>query len=122
MGDVMHHVQGEVAYEHPLLLEKCDACPAPATVTVRLPSGGDVVLCGSHARRHAAALLEQGAAIVGEYGWQCPREASAFLAEEPSLPYRDPEWHNPREQMGWLARMLDRFLKPHEVRGYPRPT
>jgi hypothetical protein len=102
--------------------EKCDACPAPATVTVRLPAGGDVVLCGSHARRHAAVLLAQGAAIDGEYAWQCPPAARAFVDAGPALPYSEPDWQNPREQMGWLARVLDRFLKPHEVRGYPRPT
>jgi hypothetical protein len=106
----------------PLPFEQCDACPAPATVTVRLPAGGDVVLCGSHARRHAPALLEQGAAIEGDYGWQCAPEAGAFVENARPLPYSEPEWQNPRAEMSWLARVVDRFLKPHEVRGYPRPT
>lgn len=105
----------------PLPLERCDGCPAPATVTVRLLAGGDVVLCGSHARRHASTLLERGAAIEGDYGWQSPPPARV-LDEASALPYVEPAWENPRDTMGWVARMLDRFLKPHEVRGYPRPT
>jgi hypothetical protein len=102
--------------------EKCDACPAPATVTVRLAAGGDVVLCGSHARRHASVLLARGAAIEGDYGWQCPPEARAFVETSRPLPYAEPAWENPRDHMSLLERLLDRFFKPHDVRGYPRPT
>lgn len=116
----------DMAREHSLLLEKCDACPAPAMVTVRLAAGGDVVLCGNHARRHAATLLDRGATIQGDYGWQDRPHARAFVETNPPeparLPYPEPEWHNPRDDMGWFARFMDRFLKPHEVRGYPRPT
>ena len=118
----MGNVMGNVLDEHSLPLEKCDACPAPAAVTVHLPSGGAVVLCGSHARRHASVLLDSGATIDGEYGWRWPSEPRALVEPAGTLPYSDPEWHNPRDQMSWLARFLDRFLKPHEIRGYPRPT
>jgi hypothetical protein len=44
----------------------CDRCPAAAAVRVQLPSGALLMLCGHHARRHAPALLVQGAVITGE--------------------------------------------------------
>jgi hypothetical protein len=43
--------------------ERCDRCGAGALVTVTLLSGGELQLCGHHARRHAARLLEIGAGL-----------------------------------------------------------
>jgi hypothetical protein len=47
--------------------ERCDACPGLAVVVVVVASGGELVLCGNHARRFASPLLEAGATIVGDY-------------------------------------------------------
>lgn len=44
----------------------CDRCPAAAAVRVQLPSRSLLMLCGHHARRHAPALLGQGAVVTGE--------------------------------------------------------
>jgi len=50
----------------------CDRCPAAAAVRVRLPSGSLLMLCGHHARRHAPALLVQGAVVTGELALVAP--------------------------------------------------
>lgn len=36
--------------------DTCDRCSARATVLVLLNSGGELVFCGHHARRHRTAL------------------------------------------------------------------
>jgi len=44
----------------------CDRCPAAAAVRLQLPSGSLLMLCGHHARRHAPALMVQGAVVTGK--------------------------------------------------------
>ncbi len=44
----------------------CDRCPAAAAVRIQLPSGSLLMLCGHHARRHAPALMVQGAVVTGK--------------------------------------------------------
>jgi len=42
----------------------CDACTARAAFDVKLPSGGELVLCAHHARRHMDALSAQDAVLL----------------------------------------------------------
>jgi hypothetical protein len=44
-------------------LDRCDRCSAAAMVTVTLPSGGELLFCGHHVKKHAARLLEIGAGL-----------------------------------------------------------
>jgi hypothetical protein len=38
--------------------DRCDRCGAAAQVRVVLPSGGELLFCGHHARKHNARLVE----------------------------------------------------------------
>jgi len=51
---------------HEAIAGACDRCPAAAVVRVQLPSASLLMLCGHHARRHAPALLDQGAVVTGD--------------------------------------------------------
>lgn len=42
----------------------CDACSARAAFDVKLPSGGELILCAHHARRHMDALTAQDAVLL----------------------------------------------------------
>lgn len=39
-------------------LDRCDRCGAAAKLRAVLPSGGELLFCGHHARHHAARLAE----------------------------------------------------------------
>ncbi|MFO7193913.1 MULTISPECIES: hypothetical protein [Thermocrispum] len=39
-------------------LDRCDRCGAAAKVRAVLPSGGELLFCGHHARQHEAKLKE----------------------------------------------------------------
>jgi hypothetical protein len=43
--------------------ECCDRCGAPAKVRALLRSGGELLFCGHHARKHGARLEHIGAAL-----------------------------------------------------------
>jgi hypothetical protein len=43
--------------------DRCDRCNAAAQVRALLPTGGDLLFCGHHARTHAARLRDIGAAL-----------------------------------------------------------
>ena len=42
----------------------CDACSARAAFDVKLSSGGELMLCSHHARRHLDALSAQDAVLL----------------------------------------------------------
>ncbi|NMH82654.1 DUF7455 domain-containing protein [Pseudonocardia xinjiangensis] len=44
-------------------LDRCDRCSAAAQLRALLPSGGELLFCGHHARRHTARLRQIGAAL-----------------------------------------------------------
>jgi hypothetical protein len=41
--------------------DRCDRCDAAAQVRALLPTGGELLFCGHHARAHAVRLREMGA-------------------------------------------------------------
>jgi hypothetical protein len=43
--------------------DRCDRCGAAAVVRAVLPTGGDLLFCGHHAREHANRLEELAAVI-----------------------------------------------------------
>jgi hypothetical protein len=43
--------------------DRCDGCGAAAQVRAVLPSGGELLFCTHHARRHAPRLREIGAGL-----------------------------------------------------------
>jgi hypothetical protein len=43
--------------------DRCDRCGAAALVEVTLVTGGELLFCSHHARKHAARLLEIGAGL-----------------------------------------------------------
>ena len=43
--------------------DRCDRCGAAASISVILPSGGELLFCGHHGREHQARL-EQLAAVI----------------------------------------------------------
>lgn len=45
--------------------DRCDRCGAAAQVRVVLPSGGELLFCGHHARKHNQALVELDAQVQG---------------------------------------------------------
>lgn len=47
--------------------DRCDRCGAQAYLRVRLPSGGELLFCGHHGRRHSPKLKEVAADIQDEY-------------------------------------------------------
>lgn len=44
-------------------LDRCDRCGAAAQVRAVLPSGGELLFCGHHARAHETKLKELEASI-----------------------------------------------------------
>ena len=44
-------------------VDRCDRCGAAAQVRAILPSGGELLFCGHHAREHNAKLRELSAEI-----------------------------------------------------------
>jgi hypothetical protein len=44
-------------------LDRCDRCSAAARIRALLPTGGELLFCGHHARRHTDRLREIGAAL-----------------------------------------------------------
>ncbi|HEV2778402.1 MAG TPA: hypothetical protein VGX25_03285 [Actinophytocola sp.] len=44
--------------------DRCDRCGAAAQVRVILQSGGELLFCGHHARKHNARLIELAAEVV----------------------------------------------------------
>jgi hypothetical protein len=44
-------------------VDRCDRCGAAAQVRAILPSGGELLFCGHHAREHSAKLRELSAEI-----------------------------------------------------------
>lgn len=45
------------------LLDRCDRCGAAAQLRAMLPTGGELLFCGHHARRHSARLAELAAEL-----------------------------------------------------------
>jgi hypothetical protein len=45
-------------------LDRCDRCRAAARVRALLPSGGELLFCGHHAREHGLGLRAAGATLV----------------------------------------------------------
>jgi hypothetical protein len=43
--------------------DRCDRCGAAAQVMALLPTGGELLFCGHHAREHAPRLREIGAGL-----------------------------------------------------------
>jgi hypothetical protein len=43
--------------------DRCDRCGAAAQVRALLPTGGQLLFCGHHARAHAPRLREMGAGL-----------------------------------------------------------
>jgi hypothetical protein len=43
--------------------DRCDRCGAAAQVRVILQSGGELLFCGHHARKHNARLIELDAEL-----------------------------------------------------------
>ncbi|OZM79328.1 hypothetical protein [Pseudonocardia sp. MH-G8] len=43
--------------------DRCDRCTASAQVRAVLPSGGELLFCGHHARAHGPRLREVGAVL-----------------------------------------------------------
>ncbi|HEV3359648.1 MAG TPA: hypothetical protein VG247_22800 [Pseudonocardiaceae bacterium] len=46
--------------------DRCDRCGAAARVRAVLPSGGELLFCGHHARAHEARLRELAAEIQNQ--------------------------------------------------------
>jgi hypothetical protein len=46
--------------------DRCDRCGAAARVRAVLPSGGELLFCGHHAREHEARLREVAAELQGD--------------------------------------------------------
>jgi hypothetical protein len=44
-------------------LDRCDRCGAAAKVRTLLPTGGELLFCGHHARMHMHRLREIGATL-----------------------------------------------------------
>ena len=90
----------------------CDACPAPASVVVRLRGGGELALCRNHARRHDLALVEEGAVIFGEYS----NDAELKPRPDPAHPVEAPEPDAARTRRWW------QWLRPRRDPVPPRPS
>ena len=43
--------------------DRCDRCGARARLRAVLPSGGELLFCGHHGRRHSARLAEMAAEL-----------------------------------------------------------
>jgi hypothetical protein len=48
--------------------DRCDRCGAAAQVRAILPSGGELLFCGHHARKHKERLQELSANIQQGHG------------------------------------------------------
>lgn len=46
--------------------DRCDRCGAAAKTRAVLPSGGELLFCGHHARQHQTRLLELSAELKVE--------------------------------------------------------
>ncbi|HEV2778403.1 MAG TPA: hypothetical protein VGX25_03290 [Actinophytocola sp.] len=46
-----------------LVADRCDRCPNTAQVRVILQSGGELLFCGHHARKHSARLVQLAARL-----------------------------------------------------------
>ena len=46
--------------------DRCDRCGAQAYLKVELPSGGELLFCGHHARQHGDKLKEIAVQFVDE--------------------------------------------------------
>ncbi len=57
--------------------DRCDRCGAQAYVRVRLVSGGELLFCGHHARKHLPALRDLAADIQDESDRLDPTPATA---------------------------------------------
>ncbi|MBV8933583.1 MAG: hypothetical protein JOZ47_18525 [Kutzneria sp.] len=44
-------------------VDRCDRCGAAASVRAILPSGGELLFCGHHAREHGTKLRELSAEL-----------------------------------------------------------
>jgi len=44
--------------------DRCDRCSAAARVRATLPSGGELLFCQHHAKKHEAKLAELAAVLV----------------------------------------------------------
>jgi hypothetical protein len=60
MIGVVSDVTATLSPDRPALtsLDRCDRCPAQALVRAVLPSGGELLFCGHHARVYAERLRE----------------------------------------------------------------
>jgi hypothetical protein len=68
--------------ERPLVAtDRCDRCGAQAYVRVTLPSGGELLFCAHHARKHEAKLQELAATIYDETPRLASTPATAPLSE-----------------------------------------
>jgi hypothetical protein len=68
--------------ERPLVAtDRCDRCGAQAYVRVTLSSGGELLFCAHHARKHEAKLLELAATIYDETPRLAATQAIAALDE-----------------------------------------
>jgi hypothetical protein len=43
--------------------DRCDRCCAPAKIRALLRTGGELLLCGHHAREHGPRLHDMGAVL-----------------------------------------------------------
>ena len=67
MGSVVEKLRSNESAtlpEHLPVNYTCDACSARAAFDVKLPSGGELLLCAHHARRHMDALTAQDAVLL----------------------------------------------------------
>lgn len=67
MGSVVEKLRSNESAtlpEHHPVNYICDACSARAAFDVKLPSGGELLLCSHHARRHMDSLSAQGAVLL----------------------------------------------------------
>jgi hypothetical protein len=68
--------------ERPLVAaDRCDRCGAQAYVRVTLPSGGELLFCAHHARKHEAKLQQLAATIYDETTRLAFTPATATLDE-----------------------------------------
>jgi hypothetical protein len=68
--------------ERPLVAaDRCDRCGAQAYVRATLPSGGELLFCAHHARKHEAKLQQLAATIYDETTRLGSTQAIAALDE-----------------------------------------
>jgi hypothetical protein len=65
-------------------LDRCDRCGAATQVRALLPTGGELLFCGHHARAHAPRLREIGAALSPDLAHATGlREVGAAITPSP---------------------------------------